>query len=186
MSEYILKHYQLPNVKGQGWADIIILRGEKGGQLFTITDYGNYNYGWWSIGGDGDLRRFIVDADKYYLTNKLANGTKGYSGFQLEESIKRIKEALIERLRDLKYLVKSQYKKEKSKIREDWDALEEISCEFEMNKFIENCNLQEAYEYVKHGYSASVKCFRDETIPRLQELLKDELDKEKESDQIGK
>lgn len=95
--DLVVHRYHLPNDRPcEGWA---ILTIGSDGTFTAISDWGDYAHWWGNIGGDGDLRRFLLRAseDPDYFLRKLADGRTEYDG---EETLKEIQAYLREAAED--------------------------------------------------------------------------------------
>jgi hypothetical protein len=157
--------YDLPPVKGEGWA-IIILRED--GYFSTVSDYGNYAYKWSSIGCK-DFREFLLasDNDWYYFAKKLKSDTH----IDREASIKNILQELLKRRRRQE-TPKNATRRIFEVIRQyddDWEGLIRSPDDALMREF------PEPWNYTVRSLDSDVVGFCQIIFPRLNAILRKEL-----------
>lgn len=76
--EKTLFRYSVTSIKGEGWA--IAFVDCASGCFSALSDWGDVAYRWNLAGvpAGTDFRRFLVDLDGYYLTEKLSGGAREY------------------------------------------------------------------------------------------------------------
>jgi len=70
--DYWIKRYDIPSVKHEGWAVIVV---DSKGFLGIVSDHGNWSYHWTSFGEDFKEFLLKLTADGY-LANKLTSGER--------------------------------------------------------------------------------------------------------------
>lgn len=136
-----------------------------------MTDYGNYSYRW-THHGRKDFREFVIDLahDWDYLLGKISPNGKQYDG---EKTKGIIKEHILSCRKHGCY--------SKEFAREEWDRFKyyNINGEFDYHygfyKWVEDTKIEEAYEFARYSYLASALSFAKKLMPRLAELLMQEL-----------
>lgn len=157
--------YDLPPVKGEGWATIIL---REDGYFSTVSDYGNYAFRWTSIGSK-DFREFLLNSDKdwYYFAKKLKSDTHTDS----KASIKSLLQELLSRRR------RQEISKESTRsvfevIRQydgDWEGLIRSQDNDLMREF------PEPWDYTVKSLDSDVVGFCQIILPRLNVILRKEL-----------
>lgn len=165
--DVVLYRYTLPNdAPGEGWA-IVTLGSD--GTFHALSDWGDYAHWWGSIGGDGDLRRFLVGADAGYLLRKLAGGETVYDG---EETFKEIRSYLREVARD--------GDKRADWLREEQERLRDakkdiLADEHGFHAWCDDTQIEEPWTFQQSKPPQQCVAFVERVIPRLQKLLQAEL-----------
>ena len=158
--------YYVPNIDGEGWGIFVL---DSTGFFSAVTDYGNCAFRWSST-GTKDFREFMKGSPSYYI-NKLFGEGKEYQGDQTVEKIKRY---IIECRRE-DSLTEEQ-------ARHEWDLMDQNDNLYSISDFTryyDSTNLDDVGEFYTMGYSASVMAFGKVLLPRLFEMIKDDLATEK-------
>ena len=79
-----------------GWANFIIC--EKTGIFAIESDYGNFTHSWPSYKNRGscNLKRFIIDTNKHYFTDKFSYGVSDARKVYIDRTIIEIKRKIID------------------------------------------------------------------------------------------
>lgn len=166
MEDKIFK-YDIPSLNSEGWGKFIITSNKNTCDLFSITDYGNYAYSWYSTGCD-DARKFLLKTDTSYLIDKLTYDNKNEAEkLYIDETIKNIKEGIKE------YFDYGNYRDEE-RMQEDLDLANDIENEYTLNKFYEECHIEEPWCFEVRGYSPQARAMRDVLLPRLQDAIRED------------
>jgi hypothetical protein len=160
--------YSLPPTDDniEGWGIFLM---DSTGMFAAYTDYGNYCFKW-THHGCKDFREFIVKAYKSYdyILGKLTS--KVYSG---KKTVKGIKEHILEYRRNNWF--------DKKFARQEWDLInetEDMDSEHGFNEWYENTALDDASEFYATDWTPQAKAFAKKLMPRLAEVLRQELIKE--------
>lgn len=161
--------YNLPNVNKQGWAIVVMCED---GYFSSVSDYGDYAYKWQKE--NGDFREFIMQiADRNksgYFLNKIAK--KEYDG---EETCKAVQRYILESRRDGNFT--------KEDARTEWENLRD--CDWVENdpiftRFYDRTKIDDVCELIRRSYPIEAVMFVQNTLPRLAEMIRQELENEKE------
>lgn len=170
MTAVTLRRYVLPSVQGQGWA-IVVLGSD--GYFSAVSDYGNYAY-IWSAHGCADFREFAADLEKdpHYAVGKLWPHPHEYDG---EATFKNAKRMIKKRAReDVSFDSES----------ERWTLVDhdELNTEFNFHDWLNETDLpsHDAYECRAERPNPQALAFCEKILPRLAEVLRAEMAKEKE------
>ena len=139
---------RLPGLKG--WAKVSIEEWNRGGSFQAITDFGNYDYIWASI-GDRCLRKFLVGLDYGYFMTK-AHPSHGME-FDAEASAKVIRAEIKEHVAEDP--IRSQ--KCNEALDEIWDDLQHVD-EQEFFHVIEDSDL--FHWFYQGDYYSITTCHR--------------------------
>lgn len=169
LRRYMVKSAERPF----GWAIVVI---DSDGYFSTVSDYGNYSYGWWHH-GRGDFREFLIDLEKDpgYAYGKLHHGKDPYDG---GETLKAVKQYIKNARRGLAgYITRAH-------AREEWDRLEEhenLDNELAFHDWVRATDISDAWEF--HSTSPEPQCwaFCTRVLPLLAEMLRAELQSEREA-----
>ena len=160
--------YNLPNVNRQGWAIVVMCED---GYFSAVSDYGDYAYKWQKE--NGDFREFIMQiADRNesgYFLNKIAK--KEYDG---EETCKAVQRYILESRRDGN-LTKEDARTEWENLRDcDW-----VENEPSFTRFYDRTKIDDVWELIRRSYPLDAVAFTQNTLPRLAEVIRQELENEK-------
>jgi len=159
--------YSFPNVNNyEGWAIIFL---DSAGCFAALSDYGDWSYRWSVLGfAEGeDIRKFLLTCDDDYLLRKLGQGRKEYDP---EGTLESAKSAIIEARRDDRWT--------KDEARDEWDSLkthDELRNEFDFGMWYSNTKVADAGECHQQRYPNQLKAFIKLEMPRLREVLRQEL-----------
>lgn len=158
------RRYDVRGERGQ-WLATVFLGAE--GIFSTVSDYGNYGYWWGAIGGDGDIRRFLLNSerDPDYFRIKL-NPTSHYDG---EATCEAIRKQIIEWRKDGTM--------SREEAREEYDRAETACADF--RDWYEETEIEDAGEFYVTKPDAQAVAFVEKVMPRLCEMLRAELAAEK-------
>ena len=172
----MIKRYDLPSDKGEGWAHIII--DTEIGMLSVVSDFGNYAYAW---GGEKqtacEFREFLLRFDpKYpdYLCSKLLSDRPDRDVYDADGTKRRIRE----RIRGLED--KELRRKELAHFNQS-----EFEHEFDFFEWCHGTELGDASESASYKPRIHTVRFCKETIPRLQKILRAELAQERKQKSAG-
>jgi hypothetical protein len=168
----MLKRYNLPSVKNEGWAIIVI--DTEIGFFSTVSDWGNYAYVWRSPGRE--FRAFLADLDADYLCKKLTHGRRDAKVFDEEATKKALLEALKEAndaSEENTGLHWSAYEGEVEKLKA-FDMPDEMAYMAWQSETL----FSQASEYACYKPNPDAWSFCTKVWPRFAALLKQELEKE--------
>lgn len=152
-----LWRYDLPNIKLEGWA-IVIMSSD--GYFSAVSDFGNYCYKWSSF--EGDFRKFLLDVESDYLLSKISRR----SVFDEEKAQKNIRRAILE-MRRTGGLTREE-------AREEWDRAS-IDSQLDFYDFVRETKLYDMHEYGEMVYPGEAEGFCRSIWPRLCAIWKTEL-----------
>lgn len=148
--------YWLPNVKGEGWAEIVLCST---GFFGAVSDWGNYSFAWRNW-GDGDFRAFVARLDPGYLMCKLGPQSGHPDRLDVEATVETIREHIAA--------------EELAEDEGDYaDTLEEEG-EAGVDTWLRCTNIDEAHELLVYGPSRQLVAFVERAMPRLAEILREE------------
>lgn len=170
MKEYF-KEYVVKDKDGEYIGKAKLKFGEKYGKLITESKFGNYNYGWYSL-GNKDFRQFLGESDRgYYLASKLIPNEESKC-FYLEDTKVNMKENILNTRRcedidkvEAKYL---------------WEAINKMENEYEawgLTRSNEGYILDE--DSICYGLTESANAYMNVFIKKLQEILLEDVKCEK-------
>lgn len=148
------------------WLATVFLGAE--GIFSTVSDYGNYGYWWTAIGGDGDIRRFLLNSerDPGYFRCKFDSSTE-YDGAATERWIR--KHIIDQRRRGALT---------KERAREEWEI-----AGYALSDFRDWVDATEMDIYPGDFYcdrpNPQAVAFVEKVMPRLCEMLRAEMAAEK-------
>ena len=157
------KRYNVP-----GWAVVFL---DTRGILSVVSDYGDYGYWFGSIGGDGDIRRFLCECDDDYLMRKIAPQDV-YDGAATKAGIlKHIRE----------YRREKNYTKDFA--RQEWDLATGgyADPESDFRTWYEETEIQDASEFWRGKREPQAVAFCERIMPRLREMLRAEMAAERKA-----
>lgn len=167
--------YFLPNVDGQGWAIFLI---DSVGTFTCVSDYGNYAYRWPPAGFHGhDFRAEIIRMHSEYVLRKVTGERR--TEFNDKKTRKGIMQAILEYRRqgDGNCGIK------KELARSEWDLAKDIEDQESFEYWMRETEFFNhdgcAYEYACWDYTCEQKTFAYTLVPKLQELIRAELKREK-------
>lgn len=171
----MLKRYDLPSEKnGEGWAVIVVDTAR--GFFATVSDFGNYAYLWTAPGCE--FRQFLIGLDAYYLQSKLMHGRPDRRVFDAAATKKAI-------LDTCEAAMKGENSSSRTwkKYKYELDLLENgpLTDEEDYDHWTTLTNLEEPWELVCTSPEPQSMAFCEKVMPRFKELLKKELEEEKES-----
>ena len=124
---------------GWGWAVATIREWPKGGQIDVQSDFGNFAYGWSSI-GDKTLREFLCGLSMDYFMNKAS--PKDTRIFDEEATIRGVKKDIFERIG---------YRWTREEAHEARDDLDQMGGTNDEHAFAERLMQQDWYHKVYDG-----------------------------------
>lgn len=159
-----LYRYVLPNVKGSGWAVVVI---GSDGYFSTVSDYGNYAYRW-SHHGTDDFRKFLLRVDADYVRLKL-NPNEVLDSIRTEY---KLKNAICEARRNKRL--------ESWEAREAYSEAGSISNELELNDWFNNWAryIDDYYDLAVYMPEPQILGFVNNGLPRIKDLIRQELELE--------
>lgn len=145
------------------WAVIVL---DSTGFFAAASDYGDYCKKWPGPGTgfnkDEDFRRVFLRFSKDYLLNKLAE-----TEYDWEATKKCAKRELIQLRKDGFYT--------REEAREEWEWLD--LCET-VEEWAQHTSMQDIHEIICTDYDSDAKAFVDKIIPRLDALIKEDLQRD--------
>jgi hypothetical protein len=166
MTPVKLWRYVLPSTNGlEGWAEIVICSS---GFFAAVSDYGNYAFGWRSMGVD-DARKFFISAslDWSYFANKLGGPlSREYDGVA---TLRAIREEIVRRRRSGEW--------SRHEARDEWDRADsniEDAKEW-FGIWWAATKIEDAHELQRHCCNVSLEAFCKQTLSRLAEVIRAEL-----------
>lgn len=157
--------YSLPNQKGEGWAIIFM---DSIGCFTALSDWGNVAYRWPDHGwGEGDFRKFLLRCDDSYLTGKFGQGRREYDP---EGTVKNIERYLEEQMNEGRMDI-GQVEEERQRVRDHSD----LHTQHDLFQWVQDSELDVRYEVSCERYERDVTSFVKHVMPRLRELLKQDL-----------
>ena len=160
-----LHRYNLPSVKGEGWAIIVI--DTNGGYFSTVSDWGNYAYVWSSPGGE--FRKFLAGLNADYLQKKLMHGRRDATVYDCDAT----KEAVNDALKELKEDGSKKYDSEVELLGEH-----SLSDEEDFRAWCDATQLDEPWAYRCTRPEPQSWGFCTKIWPRFAAILRAELEKE--------
>ena len=156
---------------GQRWVGDVRLEygvkdnGNTWGRYFSITDFGNYSYAWFSI-GDEPFEHFVrvmAERDREYFMGKLLMGHDESHVFLLDVS----KEIAMQHLEEM-FEEHEITRKKRDEYAHDLDY---VGSEAELNEWYEECLDDDAgYDHFVYGHRC--KGYVENVFPLLAEVLK--------------
>lgn len=167
----MLKRYELPSVRGEGWG-IIILDTDRG--IFAaVSDYGNYCHMWTHPGCE--FRQFIINCDDDYFQKKLMHERPNRTVFDGDATKANIVEAIEtynnECLADGRTWSEYAYEKD---LLEDFD----IDTKSNFDAWQRDTSFSDTWEYAVYIPEPQCASFCKEVMGRFREMLKKELAQE--------
>jgi hypothetical protein len=159
--------YYLPNVKGEGWAEIVLCST---GFFGAVSDYGNYAYCWPErYRGEPCMRRYILRVEADYVRAKIAPRGE-YDGAKTAREVR-------------KHLLSLRREKVISRedARHEWDLVEQnndLSSREDFAFWWRDTSLDCAGEFYEESPCVQVVAFCESVLPRLKAAIKAELDAE--------
>jgi hypothetical protein len=157
-----IERYNVPSVKHEGWAVVVI---DSRGFLGVFSDYGNYAYHWTHF--NDDFKKFLVGLDWDYLYGKLMQlrDAKVYDG---EATLRSILKRILE-LRRVKRLSREQ-------ARHEWVLAEDSEIDHHFSNgyslWHRDTQLEDAHELYETRNDLQCEQFCQKVWPRFIELLK--------------
>lgn len=170
MKEY-LKEYVVKDESGEFIGKAKLKFGEKYGKLITESKFGNYSYGWYSLGNE-DFRKFLGEANKgYYLASKLIPNEES-NCFYLEETKVNMKEKMLKARRYGEI--------DKIVARYLWEEINEMKDEYEAWGLARS-NRDDIIgeDSIYYGLTENASAYMNVFIKKLQEILLEDVEKEK-------
>lgn len=170
MADVTCWRYYLPSQKGEGFAEIVLCSS---GFFGAVSDYGNYSFAWRHF-GEGDFRAFVAGLGWDYLAGKLGPCSGHQDQADYERTVKVIREHILEHRREGYY--------SKDMARAEWEAVELLdgeATEVGIHEWMEATRIEDACELISYGPSVHLRAFCRQTMPRLAELLRAELEAER-------
>jgi hypothetical protein len=159
------RRYDVRGERGQ-WLATVFLGAD--GVFSTVSDYGNYGYWWSAIGGDGDIRRFLLrsEEDPGYFRIKLDASTE-YDGEATEGEVRK---AMLQWRRE-GTLTKEQ-------ARQEWEIADYARADF---RDWHDATDMDVYpdDFYRDRPNPQAVAFVEKVMPRLCEMLRAELAAEK-------
>lgn len=165
-----LRRYYLPNVKYEGWAEIVT---SDQGFFAVVSDFGNYAFRWSAFAGD--FRRFLIGLDADYLMSKLGERNE-YDG---EATCKAAKAELIRARKDGELSM--------DEARNAWDLIGDsgdLELKEDFSRWLDemyesSIPLIDLYELAEYTWPGDLRGFCEKVWPRFVAVLKAELYMEK-------
>jgi hypothetical protein len=136
----------------------------------VVSDYGNYAYRWNArgLGGNRDIREFVVNCDNGYLMSKLAPRDE-YDG---RKTLKAVRRYILDKRKDGSL--------DAADAREEWDLLRHsgLDSDYDFARWLDKTKICDAYEMACYTPSAQVLAFFERAWPRLKALIEADLGKE--------
>lgn len=164
------KRYELRPDESGAWAIIVI--DVSRGYFSATSDHGGYAYLWTHPGGE--FREFLVTCGLDYVYSKLAHAQRI---FDLDGTKTAIKKAILKQRRS-RYLNPNQ-------ARAEWDEVYSIHSEQDYYIWFDSTSLEEAYELYSTMREPQCWGFCQKIFKRFQEVLREELKKEKEDAEMA-
>lgn len=165
--------YQPKNAwRNECWVgDVILEYGQKAngstwGRYYSITDFGNYSYAWFSIGTE-PFEHFVwkmAKNDQEYFIGKLTMGHDEQHVFLLKDSKELALESLEEAFEDgdITQAERDNYK----------ELLDGVESAEELNQWYGEClECNEGYESFVYGYAPRCQGYMRNVFPLLAEVL---------------
>lgn len=157
------------------WAEVLLTSS---GMFAVVSDYGNYAYPW-RHHGERDFREFVAGLakDGDYVAGKFSRRDV----YQGRETLTAIKRHIIEarRIGSL----------DAGEVREMWDELDEFEIDgdaFGFSHWLRESDgaskIGDAFEFAVYDYPGDVKAFCQRILPRLAEVLRAELEAERNAE----
>lgn len=169
----MLKRYNLPSIKIEGWAVIVIDTTD--GFFATDSDFGNYVYRWTSPGME--FRQFLTQLQPDYLYGKLMMGRPDTRVWDEEKTEANVRLHLEEKNKESIEMTGkgwARFEEELEILRErtpmDKDGFEAWESETQ---------LTDVWEFVVYSQEPQCTIFCERIWPRFVTLLKEELEAEK-------
>lgn len=168
----MLKRYDLPSLKSEGWAIIVI--DTEIGFFSTVSDWGNYAFLWSNPGCE--FRKFLTQLNTDYLLGKLMMGRRDRN----EYSEAATKKAISQYLSELKKMAAENSDKYTQMYERESELFysSDFYSYYDFGKWVEATTIEDAYEF--QGTVPNHECmgFCTNIMPQFQQILKEELAKE--------
>lgn len=143
------------------------------GMFAAVTDYGNYAFKWTYHGSD-DFREFVIGIERSpdYVLEKISHGKK-FSGKKTKQLIKK---CILESRRCGNYT--------REKARREWDLVNcsDFYYKEDFHEWYEKTQINDAHELSVYDYPPSEWAFATKLLPRLVDILKQELKQERQQE----
>jgi hypothetical protein len=156
--------YYLPNVNGEGWAEIILCSS---GFFGAVSDYGDYAFAWRRPArGDECIRRFMLDIGPDYVRGKIAPREE-YDGAR---SVRAVRKCILDERR------RERMTREEA-LREWWL----IGQHGDLNRsehfalWCQETQIADAYELARHAPDQDAAAFCENVLPRLKDAIRSEI-----------
>jgi hypothetical protein len=154
--------YYLPNVKGMGWAEIVLCST---GFFGAVSDYGNYAYAWRSRGPE-DIRRFLLDIGPDYMQGKIAP-REDYDGARTARAVRK---CILDERRHRRMT-------REEALREWWliGQHSDLDRSEHFALWCQETKIGDAYEFARHSPDQDAVAFCEKVLPRLKDAIRAEL-----------
>lgn len=133
------------------------------GCISVQSDYENYSYRWNAPGGTGqEFRKFLLSCDASYIVGKFSRRDE----FDADATVKAIQHRIVERRRE------RSPRFDREKAREEWDKAQGISDEFDFGGWLQETDLEDAWELSVKDVPRQAQAFMREVWPRLMAAVK--------------
>ena len=142
-----------------GYATLEYNDREQWGRLMCVTDYGNYACQWNASGKS--FRRFLINADCGYITDKLAAGHGEHRVLDAERARNEIRRA---------FIIQTQGEDA------DWTGarladLKRCECEADFYVWAEDAGFEDVYERFVWGWGGYLTGLCTQMLPELKRIL---------------
>lgn len=168
-----ISRIELRNAKGYWVGDVfleygVMKDGKTWGRYFSITDFGNYSFAWFSI-GDEPFEHFIcklAQRDQDYFMGKLLLGHDAGNVFRMDRTMEQAERDVEESFTD--GLIDEAEKEEALEVLQSCESAEDID-----NWYREQMNDPNGYERFVYGRSPRADGYERNVLPLLAEVLDD-------------
>lgn len=170
--------YYLPSTKDQPWAEVLLTSS---GMFAVVSDYGNYAYPW-RAHGDRDFREFVAGLakDGDYAAGKLSQRT-AYRG---DETLAAIRRHILQERRSGRLTA--------AEASEFWNEMDEYDLDRyaeEFSRWLRESDgastFTDAFGFAVYDYPADVKAFCRLVLPRLADVLRAEIEAERNAEKLA-
>lgn len=152
--------YSLPNIRGEGWCLAILDSTEF---LAICSDWGNYAFNW--NGNNGDFREFFCKLNADYVAGKLCPSGR-HSVYDGDKTERKILDHILKERRCRNLTAEE--------AREEWDDVC-VTNEMEFWDWVRETKIEKAHEFGVYGLPSDLKGFVKNCLPRLQELIRQDM-----------
>jgi hypothetical protein len=169
MTAPTLRRYRLTlDERGFGWAIVVI--GDDG-YFSSVSDFGNYAYGWWHHGRES-FRHFLIELtdDPGYTYRKLRGALA--DPYDDERTLRAVKDFILEERRSGNWT--------KERARKEWDLVEYygLGTDHDFVRWADETTIDDAWEFGCTKPDAQLWAFCTRVMPKLAEVLRAELEAE--------